>query len=527
VANAKAQAIMCRDGDGAVSEIPKLSVASDIDTVLELVPDAMVVVDRDGRIRAMNSLVETLLEYTRDELIGQPVEVLLPRRFAASHPQHRRDFADKPRTRAMGTGMELAARAKSGKEIPVEVSLRPAQGISGMTVCAAIRDVTERHLIHRALENARATAEQASARNARFLAIASHDLRQPVQALTMLLAAARMSGGQTNGGELWQRIDETMRSLSEMLDALLNMTKIESGKVALKVEVVALSDLLRPVKVEMSLLAAQRGLTLAFQYPALAVSTDTMLFQQVLRNLIGNAIKYTDRGGVWVECAERAERVLISVRDTGIGIPEAALANVFGEFQQFRDDNGRTRGGVGLGLWIVRRLADQLGIEIQVESQLGQGTTFTIDLPKAVSPRAQNEAVAAPRAKLRGASSKRILLVDDDETVRYATTVFLSLQGFHVVGATTLSEARDAVVVDRERFDLIISDFHLINNEFGVDAIKFARSYYQTTLPAIVVSGDTSQAIGEFKSWEHTVFLNKPVDADHLVHAIHSLLADP
>ena len=359
-----------------MTEIPKLSVASDIDTVLELVPDAMVVVDREGRIQAMNSLVETLLEYTRDELMGQPVEILLPRRFAASHPLHRRDFAEKPRTRGMGAGMELAARAKSGKEIPVEVSLRPAQGIAGMTVCAAIRDVTERHLTHRALENARATAEQASARNARFLAIASHDLRQPVQALTMLLAAARMSGDQTNGAELWPRIDETMRSLSEMLDALLNMTKIESGNVALKIDVVALCDLLRPVQVEMSLLAAQRGLTLAFEYPALAVATDTMLFQQVLRNLIGNAIKYTDRGGVWVECAQRAERVLISVRDTGIGIPEAALANVFGEFQQFRDDNGRTRGGVGLGLWIVRRLADQTRHRDPCPVEIGSGHDF-------------------------------------------------------------------------------------------------------------------------------------------------------
>ena len=118
-------------------------------------------------------------------------------------------------------------------------------------------------------------------------------------------------------------------------------------------------------------------------------------------------------------------------------------------------------------------------------------------------------------------------MVDDDETVRYATKVFLSLQGFHVVGATTLAEARDAVVADRERFDLIISDFHLMNNEFGVDAIKFARSYYQSILPAIVVSGDTSQVVGEFKSLEHTVFLNKPVDADHLVLAIHSLLGGP
>ena len=436
-----------------MTEIPKLNAVSDIETVLELVPDAMVIVDSDGRIQAMNSLVEKLLEYSREDLIGQPIEILLPRRFAASHPQRRKDFAAKPRTRAMGIGMELAARAKSGKEIPVEVSLRPVEGVEGMNVCAAIRDVTERHQaeeaarvteqqlrfivenspdfaliqdldlryrwvshppapftaadyvgktdleraeqghlpydeaekmismrrqvlssgtkIHweietlldgqkryfeiicgplidstgkitglasytrdrteqhqtlRALEKARAVAEQASARNARFLAIASHDLRQPIQALTMLLAAARMSAGSTNAAELWTRIDETMRSQSEMLDALLNMTKIESGKVALKIEVVALSDLLRPVQAEMSLLASQRGLALAIECASLAVSTDTMLFRQIMRNLIGNAIKYTDRGGVWVKCTQQAGRVSVSVRDTGIGIPEGALS---------------------------------------------------------------------------------------------------------------------------------------------------------------------------------------------------------
>ena len=125
-----------------MSEIPKLDAVSNIENVLELVPDAMVVVDGEGRIRAMNSQVEELLEYTRSELLGQPVEVLLPARFAASHPQRRNSFAEKPRTRAMGTGMELAARAKSGREIPVEISLRPVESNEGMLVCAAIRDVT-------------------------------------------------------------------------------------------------------------------------------------------------------------------------------------------------------------------------------------------------------------------------------------------------------------------------------------------------------------------------------------------------
>ena len=290
--------------DVTMVKVPQRNAALDLAAMLELVPDAMVIVDRDGRIRAMNSLVRELLGYTHDELIGQPVEILLPQRFAAAHPGRRRHFAEKPRTRAMGSGMELAARAKSGKEIPVEVSLRPVEGVEGMSVCAAIRDVTEQHQTRIALELARAAAEQASARNARFLAIASHDLRQPVQALTMLLAAARHPGTAETASELWQRVDETMRSQSEMLDALLNMTKIEFGNVALKIEDVPLGDILRPVQIEMSPLAAQRGLTLTIECPPLAASTDTTLFRQIMRNLLGNAIKYTDHGGVHVWCVE-------------------------------------------------------------------------------------------------------------------------------------------------------------------------------------------------------------------------------
>jgi ribonuclease P protein component len=629
---------------------PHLSVARDIEAVLELVPDAMVVVDGQGRIQAMNSLVQKLLEYGRDELIGQPIEMLLPARFAATHPQRRSEFAAKPRTRAMGTGMELAARAKSGREIPVEISLRPVQGKEGFSVCAAIRDVTERRAIQetariaeqhlrfivenspdfaliqdvdlryrwvsqppapfdaadylgmtdlerveagkmrpedaakaiamkrevlatgtkrhwdieteldgqkrffetvagplidsdgnitgvasytrdrteqhrtlRALEQARAVAEQASARNARFLAIASHDLRQPVQALAMLLAAAKQVKNAASANEIWRRIDETMRSQSEMLDALLNMTKIESGNVALKIETITLADLMRPVQVEMTPLAAQRGLSLTFKCPPLSVSTDAMLFRQILRNLIGNAIKYTDHGGVDVECRRDGEKVAVVVTDTGIGIPESALANVFGEFQQIRGEDGRARGGVGLGLWIVRRLADQLGIQIAVTSQLGKGATFTVELPKAASEDPATEEGFALAPEEGAAESKRILLVDDDEPVRYATQVFLKLLGYHVTGVANLNDARDAVI-NAERFDLIISDFHLMDNEIGVDAIKFARAHYGKALPAIVVSGDTSKAVGEFKSWERTVFLNKPVEPDHLVTAMDELL---
>jgi DNA-binding NtrC family response regulator len=168
-------------------------------------------------------------------------------------------------------------------------------------------------------------------------------------------------------------------------------------------------------------------------------------------------------------------------------------------------------------------LADQLGIPIEVHSELGEGTTFTVELPKAVSRHPPTDADFSLETDANAPPVRRILLVDDDEAVRYATQLFLRMQGYHVVGAANLSEARNAVVND-ERFDLIISDFHLMDDEIGVDAIKFARVYYKKMLPAIVVSGDTSKAVGEFKSWERTVFLNKPVDPDHLLNAMDELL---
>ena len=227
----------------------------------------------------------------------------------------------------------------------------------------------------------------------------------------------------------------------------------------------------------MPLLAAQRGLTLSVNCPPLAVSTDTMLFRQILRNLIGNAIKYTDRGGVRVDAPNSGDACLISVRGHRHWHSRERARHVFGEFQQFRGDDGRTRGGVGLGLWIVRRLADQLGHPDPGPFGLGQGTTFTLDLPRAVSSDAVGEASALTPRRAAPVDA-RAAWSTTTRPVRFATPVFLKMQGFEVVGAATLAEARARLSTPR-RFDLIVSDFHLLDDEFGVDAIKFARDYYQ------------------------------------------------
>jgi CheY-like chemotaxis protein len=317
-----------------------------------------------------------------------------------------------------------------------------------------------------------------------------------------------------------QRIDDAMRSLTDMLDSLLNMTKIESAQLTPHVETVPLHELLASLQSEMTPLASQRGLTLDIDCGALGVKTDKALCRQIFQNLLGNAIKYTDRGGVSVICREKGDRIQVLVRDTGVGIPPNALNAVFGEFQQLASSEGRARGGVGLGLWIVKRLADRLGIKVDVSSELGRGTTFTLDLPHAELPTTM---LAAPASKLEHrppSQQKQILLVEDDAAVRSSTILFLKVEGYGVIGVATLAEAYSAIEARAEGFDLIISDFHLAAGELGVDAIEFARRHYGRTLPAIVLSGDTSKAVAEFKSGSGTMFLDKPVDVDRLLRAI-------
>jgi protein-histidine pros-kinase len=360
-------------------------------SLLESAPDAMVIVDRGGCMVLVNGQTERLFGYGREELLGQPVEMLVPVRFRGRHVGHRVGYASEPRVRAMGAGLDLHGVRKDGSEFPVEISLSPLETASGVYVSSAIRDISQRKLVERALQEKNLELERASLAKDRFLASMSHELRTPLNAIigftgTLLM---KLPGPLTADQEKQLRtIKTSARHLLALINDILDVAKIDAGKVEPHCEPVACAEVIEEVASALRPLAQQKQLTFGLDVPAepVIVECDRRFLSQILINLTGNAIKFTDRGSVTLALragSADGAPVEISVRDTGRGIPEEHRATVFDAFSQVETESTRPREGTGLGLHLSQRLAALLGGRITFESEPGRGSTFTLRLPGA------------------------------------------------------------------------------------------------------------------------------------------------
>ncbi|MET0553953.1 MAG: PAS domain S-box protein [Vicinamibacteria bacterium] len=357
-------------------------------SLLESAPDAMVIVDRDGRIVLVNGQTERLFGYRREDLLGQPVEMLVPRRFRDRHVSHRVGYAHEPRVRAMGAGLDLHGVRKDGSEFPVEISLSPLETTAGALVSSAIRDISDRKRVERALQEKNVELERASLAKDRFLASMSHELRTPLNAIigftgTLLM---KLPGPLTPDQEKQLgTIKTSARHLLALINDILDVAKIDAGKVEPHPEPVACADVIEEVASALRPLAQQKQLTFELDLPAapVVVECDRRFLSQILINLAGNAIKFTDRGGVTIVLRAAngdSGPVEITVRDTGRGIPPEHRSVVFDAFSQVETESTRPREGTGLGLHLSQRLAALLGGRIAFESEPGQGSTFVLRL---------------------------------------------------------------------------------------------------------------------------------------------------
>jgi protein-histidine pros-kinase len=488
-------------------------------TMLETAPDAMIIVDERGRIAIVNRQAEDMFGYTRAELLGHEVEMLLPESIRHDHLQHRSGYVANPELRPMGPGLDLFGRRKDGSKFPVEISLSPVKTSSGMFVSSVIRDVTQRRRMEQEIIAARQAAERAQKANTAFLAAASHDLRQPVQALSLLNGALRRTVKDERAREMIDSQEHSLTAMTNLLNSLLDISRLDAGAVTPEIEEFPMQRLIDRLSAEFGRQASHKGLEFSAEPCAITVRSDPNLLSEIIQNLVSNAIRYTDNGSVEMVCDCGGDVCRLEVIDTGIGIEEDQLEDIFKEFHQTKTPGSSTE-GFGLGLAIVRRLADLLDHDIAVESEPGQGSKFRVSVPIAAAPQhAHGEDIKVSAAESGGVGT--VILIEDDVNVANAWGLLLEAEGYRVATAKSAPEA-DAIIEHLDTVpSLLISDFHLLDGSTGVEAVTGIRKHYGVNIPAFIVSGDTSKVVKEARPVDNCTLMSKPVNTSRLLAAAH------
>jgi len=482
--------------------------------LLNAAPDPTVIVDGLGAIIFANAQVQELLGYTPDEIIDQPIEMLLPERLRAAHPDHRKSFFGAPRARSMGASRELFALCKDGTEIPVEVSLSPLETPDGILVSSAIRDLSAQKAIAQELQ-------RANRAKTRFLAAASHDLRQPIQTLNLLNQTAKRKAADPVHQDIIEKQQKSLDRLSHLLGSLLDISKLEAGVIKPDLGDNSVNDIFDILKATFEAQAEHKGLALEVEQTAHTVNSDAKLLTQILENFVSNAIRYTRAGVIKIHTALFDGSVRLMVSDTGIGIAEDQLDSIFDEFHQTHQ--GSETEGLGLGLSIVQRTAELLNCVVGVTSEQGQGSCFHIDVPQG-SAMSQLQPVRSGE-DARTAASGHILIVDDEPDIIEATTMLLEMEGFSVSSARSVPTLRGLIMGSQTAPDLLISDFHLKDGETGLEVIDTVRQAFGSTVPVILLSGDTqNQLLVDHQ--ENVTFYTKPVDVEQLLNTAVRLISE-
>jgi two-component system CheB/CheR fusion protein len=404
-----------------------------------------------------------------------------------------------------------------------------AQGGSVEGVVVTFADITERKSVNDALEAARRQAEMADAAKSRFLAAASHDLRQPLQTLALLqgLLARAVEGERER--KMVARIGETLGAMTGMLNALLDINQIEAGVVRAEIELFPVNNMLEKLRDELTYQAQAKSLALRMVPCSLSIYSDPRILEQMIRNLLANALKYTKSGKILLGCRRHDGKLRIEVWDTGIGIPDAEIQAIFDEYHQVGNEARERSLGLGLGLSIVRRLGNLLGHRVRVSSRHGDGSVFSIDvaLPerataaKPVDRRNRSDPARAPTQRRKGA----VLVVEDDPQLRELLAQSLIDDGHRVARAYDGDEAMQRIEGEYFRPDAILADFNLPNGKNGLEVAAKVREKLHRDIPVIILTGDISTKTLRAIAGADCTQLNKPVKLDDVTQAVQRALA--
>jgi two-component system CheB/CheR fusion protein len=394
-------------------------------------------------------------------------------------------------------------------------------------ILLAIDDVTERNRAQSAVEAAKRQAEQANLGKSRFLAAASHDLRQPLQTISLLQGLLANKIKDEGALKLVVRLDETLSAMSGMLNTLLDINQLEAGIVRAETLSFPIGDLIERLRSEFAYHAEARNLGWHVVANGLTVRSDPRLLEQMLRNLLSNAMKYTSQGRVLLGCRRRGDKLRIEVWDTGPGIDEGQLQRIFEEFHQLDNPSRERARGLGLGLAIVQRLADLLGHGIDVRSRLGKGSVFAIEVPLGQNDAAWRPWHRQPRAEEGAHRNGAILVVEDEPAVREMLELLFVGEGHRTVTAADGPKALELVTRRAIQPDLVVADYNLPNGLNGVEVIAALQKALHHDVPAIILTGDISTEALRQIALQGRIQLNKPVKAKELTRLVQQLLAKP
>ncbi|MDX8126787.1 NahK/ErcS family hybrid sensor histidine kinase/response regulator [Methylomonas sp. OY6] len=389
-------------------------------------------------------------------------------------------------------------------------------------------DITEQVKREQALEKARKEAEQANAAKTRFLAAASHDLRQPIHALGLFFAELSDQVLSPQTATLIGQIEDSIAAINSMLNALLDISKLDAGVIKPTIEPLVLEELFERLQTEFQPIALESHNKLRFRPTDAVVNTDPAMLERMLRNLIGNALRYTDNGRVLVAARPRGASLVCQVWDNGSGIPKDQLNDVFIEFHQLQNPARDRRRGLGLGLAIVKRLAKLLQHEIKVTSQFGRGSCFSITLPMTARSAARQlpqpfDSVASTNYALSG---RHILILDDDISVLEGMQGLLQHWGCLVTTANSPAEAVDKLASGALRPELLIIDYRLTDNVSGIDVARSLQKRLGYPIGVLIITGDTGPERLQEAEASDFPLLHKPVHPAKLRSTLQYLMSN-
>ncbi|MBV8681103.1 MAG: response regulator [Aquitalea sp.] len=367
-------------------------------------------------------------------------------------------------------------------------------------------------------------AEQANIAKSRFLAAASHDLRQPIHAQGLFLEVLGKTELTARQQSLLANIQSATNASAEMLHSLLDYSRVDAGVITPQRQAFALQPLLNKMERELAPLADSKGLFYRTHDTAELALSDPSLIELILRNLISNAIRYTQHGGILVGCRRRGNQLLLEVWDSGIGIAPHQQQEIFVEFHQLGNPERDRKKGLGLGLAIVRGLAQLLQHSLQLQSRLGHGSVFRLTLPRVAAASPCPATPTPPAIMSRSLPSAVVLLIEDDDIVRSSMLLLLQSWGCQCLEAESLETALS--LLSEHQPDLLISDYRLREQKNGTDAIRAIRQALGCDIPALLLTGDTAPARLREASDSGLPLLHKPVSPQQLYACLAELLAD-